>query len=710
MTVSKPASEFLMLPNLRDGMDQGQREDYWRNLTEMARALPEEGEMDASLALSFWCKWLVERIKHQFDAVVVITGDEGCHDPEQGILRFDGSIVRAKDVKLGDLLMGPDSRPRTVLRLFQGRRNMVRVVPTRGMSPFVVTDNHSLALRVRYHRENRVEKIITMPVCELPSPNARQNHNFMLFGTGVRFPRQRPVPMDPYILGVWLGDGTKSGSFAVTTADAEIRSAIATWAERIGDVVHERPHPRSPSTFNVAVVRPQRKGHPRSAAQDALMRAGANSMRCETAFIPHHFLVASEHERLELLAGLLDTDGYLKDHAAEYFSKSERLVRDVAFLGRSLGFPASIGSSLKRCPTGAVGRYYRVRLMGDLTRVPCRVARKVTMLGGARPSRCATGPRRWKDPWNHQFRIEPLGEGEYVGFTVDRDHLYLTDEFMVTKNTGKSTLALRMAMECARLQKIAWEPTEVCYSAIDLIKAYQTAKRGRPIWYDEGVRGTMAGEQMLPEQRALVKALALVRESGAILFALYPSIWLASKQIRARRACLWIHVVHRGLGRVHERDRRLNYLPTDALGLAISPRAPHVAWKAFDPQSKAWSTYLATKTARLQEFLHETERDLKMRAEPKPTRDGKGAASALGHARVRAPEDPNGSLPALPTEAAVARTRRLGRERSSSEATEAALERRRRLTRMRVAKWRKNHSVVVGVIGVDKPPSVGPSK
>jgi len=244
---------------------------------------------------------------------------------------------------------------------------------------------------------------------------------------------------------------------------------------------------------------------------------------------------------------------------------------------------------------------------------------------------------------------------------------------------GKSTIALRMALECAKLQKLSWEPTEVCYSAIDLIHAYQKAKKGRPIWFDEGVRGTMAGEQMLPEQRAIVKALALVRESGAILFALYPSIWMASKQIRARRTCLWIHVVHRGLGRVHERDRRLNYLPTDALGLTISPRAPHVAWTKFADNSKAWNTSLATKTARLQEFLHETERDLKMRAEPKPERGAKREREEAAGAGAR------------------------------SESTEAAAEdpaaRKKRLGRERVARWRKNHPKNGEGVGVDKPRS-----
>lgn len=255
----------------------------------------------------------------------------------------------------------------------------------------------------------------------------------------------------------------------------------------------------------------------------------------------------------------------------------------------------------------------------------------------------------WRDLTERARSIEEPGEmdprlalGFWANWLVERVRHHFDAVVLITgdEGTGKSTLALRMLLECARLQKMNWSPTEVCYSALDIVQAYRRVTeakvKGWPVWYDEGVRGTMAGEQMLPEQRALVKALALVRESGAILFALYPSIWLAAKQIRARRACLWIHVVHRGLGRVHERDRRLNYMPTDALGLAISPRAPHVAWDAFSTSASVWKVYLATKDAKLKEFLTETENDLKLRGTSKTSEATATRKREAGRLRVAA--------------------------------------------------------------------------
>lgn len=44
----------------------------------------------------------------------------GCHAKGTGILMFDGRVKNVEDIKVGDLLMGPDSRPRTVLSLTRG--------------------------------------------------------------------------------------------------------------------------------------------------------------------------------------------------------------------------------------------------------------------------------------------------------------------------------------------------------------------------------------------------------------------------------------------------------------------------------------------------------------------------------------------------------------------------------------------------------------
>lgn len=72
----------------------------------------------------------------------------GCHDPDQGILLANGSIKLAKNIKVGDKLMGPDGKERNVLKTITGIGNMYKVTPIKG-SPFIVDENHILSLTTK---------------------------------------------------------------------------------------------------------------------------------------------------------------------------------------------------------------------------------------------------------------------------------------------------------------------------------------------------------------------------------------------------------------------------------------------------------------------------------------------------------------------------------------------------------------------------------
>lgn len=79
---------------------------------------------------------------------ILVVSPTGCHRVGQPVLMHDGTTVAVEDVKVGDRIMGPDSTPRTVLRLCRGRAPMFRVVPSSG-TPFVVNGEHVLTLRRR---------------------------------------------------------------------------------------------------------------------------------------------------------------------------------------------------------------------------------------------------------------------------------------------------------------------------------------------------------------------------------------------------------------------------------------------------------------------------------------------------------------------------------------------------------------------------------
>lgn len=136
--------------------------------------------------------------------------------------------------------------------------------------------------------------------------------------------------------------------------------------------------------------------------------------------IPKHYLTAQREQRLQLLAGLLDTDGYYDNGSFEIVQKSAVIAGDIAFLARSLGFRCL--ESIKH--VAGYGDFHRLSISGHTDRIPTRIPRK------------QAAPRRQiKDVLHTGFAVESIGDGEYFGFTIDGDSRFLLGDFTVTHNT-----------------------------------------------------------------------------------------------------------------------------------------------------------------------------------------------------------------------------------------------------------------------------------
>ena len=144
--------------------------------------------------------------------------------------------------------------------------------------------------------------------------------------------------------------------------------------------------------------------------------------------IPQPYLLASVENRYALLAGLLDTDGYLsKDSYFEIVQKNELLANQIVFLSRSLGFATEITKKTKSCPTRSgvfTGEYFLITICGAIHKIPNKVTRKQAKVNAGRNSLV------------QGFTVEPYGEGEYYGFTLEGpDALFLLDDFTVVHNS-----------------------------------------------------------------------------------------------------------------------------------------------------------------------------------------------------------------------------------------------------------------------------------
>ena len=70
-----------------------------------------------------------------------------CNGRGTEVISLSGELIKVEDVKIGDLLMGDDSTPRKVVKLFQGKDEMFKIIPIDGTDPYCITGGHTLCLK-----------------------------------------------------------------------------------------------------------------------------------------------------------------------------------------------------------------------------------------------------------------------------------------------------------------------------------------------------------------------------------------------------------------------------------------------------------------------------------------------------------------------------------------------------------------------------------
>jgi phosphate starvation-inducible PhoH-like protein len=337
-------------------------------------------------------------------------------------------------LRAGDRVTGSDGQPTSVLGVHpQGRRQVYRVSTQDGASTLACGE-HLWSVRTASDRRRGGHRVLQT---HQMMRNLRTGHGYRyeLPLTGPVQMTRRPVPLDPYTLGLLLGGGRPPTATAPwsTTADPALADLLGSARAdvTIGDT-DGRDHVRR-------AHRARRGGvmvaDPVTAAVRDLERAGTRS-----TVVPSRYLINSVDVRLGVLQGLLDTDGGPDGQAGrggriQYSTASPRLADDVAFLVRSLGGVAQVRT--QRAQGRPPGR-------GDGRRVsPRRDARvlDIRLPAGIAPFRLrrkrAAYERHPPDrPARFIHRIEPVGEHDTVCIQVGAaDSLYVTDDFLVTHNT-----------------------------------------------------------------------------------------------------------------------------------------------------------------------------------------------------------------------------------------------------------------------------------
>lgn len=396
---------------------------------------------------------------------ILVTGPTGsgkCLGRGTPILMYDGRVKNVEDVRPGDLLMGPDSNPKTVRSICCGEDNLYKVVPVKGES-YIVNEAHILSLVCTVdHPSMGIRKHVpfNITVPEYLKKSKWFKHLAKGWRTGVSFEATELHPdLPPYILGIWLGDGSSNVS-EITNADSEVVSEWKSYCDSLGHFIHNSISGGGCPRYRISCGIRNRFSN---RAMLALRFYGL----IRNKHIPHSYKTSSRKDREELLAGIIDTDGHMTRGGFDYVSMHPALAQDVCFLARSLGLAAYINLSIKSCTNSKndhTGIYWRVYISGDCSNIPCRIKRKRSSTRRQIKSTMVTG-----------IRVVPTGRGDYFGFELDGDGLFMLGDFTVTHNT----LVIQKTLEM--------RPSAALYSDRKLLLD-QTSQRLDSAGFSHGIR------------------------------------------------------------------------------------------------------------------------------------------------------------------------------------------------------------------------------
>ena len=219
---------------------------------------------------------------------------------------------------------------------------------------------------------------------------------------GVEFNSIKDLPIDPYFLGLWIGDGSFQDT-RISNPDIEIHEYLENLSKKLGMNLSKYFYKgKCPSLALTSGYGSANK------VKDILDQVGESNREKR---ISNDYLTSTRDNRLKLLAGIIDSDGYLGHNSYEITLKEKNLSDQVLFLARSLGFAAYQTKKIGKIKSlGFEGIYYRINISGHVNEIPVLIERKK-----------ASPRRQIKDVLNVGFEVEPIGEGEYFGFEIDGD-------------------------------------------------------------------------------------------------------------------------------------------------------------------------------------------------------------------------------------------------------------------------------------------------
>lgn len=359
------------------------------------------------------------------------------------VLMADGKIKKVEDVRVGEYLMGVDSTPRLVTATYRGKdEHMYRIDQSKGDS-YTVNSRHintviKIGKRGRCLEEHEKHIVdVDMPTLLSYSKNYIRER-IRTFKVAWEMP-ERNVLIEPYFLGIWLGDGY-TNSLNICKPYKEISDYCDWYADKLGincDHIYWNENLKcySDHIFYDGYLSDRKQRNIKHCKLTSYFKA---YKLFGHKHIPDQYLYNCRKVRLELLAGLLDTDGDLWCNGYHWGSIYKELAYQVLYLANSLGFRTHISGGRKyNKQLKRDYEFWSVSISGKIDEIPVKILHKQIeydwltkqsnkdwgTIDGITPSVVSS------------IKITDVGPGEYVSITTDGDHRFLLADGTVTHNS-----------------------------------------------------------------------------------------------------------------------------------------------------------------------------------------------------------------------------------------------------------------------------------
>lgn len=400
--------------------------------------------------------------------VILTPSGVGKAQPLSSKILTPNGWVNMGEIKIGSEVIGSDGNPQKVLGVYpQGVREIYKVSFNDGTS--TLCDNeHLWAVNSRNNRTNNTTITVDGKRKHIKVPNFEYNlltlneirknykvksglnYRIPVFG-GVEF-NDKQLPVDPYLLGVLIGDGSLSdGGVRFTSVDKELINDIS----NIVTSNYERLSLKQVSdTITYSITG---KAGRKNELFQQIKEWGLN-VTSEHKFIPQDYKTTSVEQRISILQGLMDTDGYAsKIGRLQFTTTSKQLSEDLRELVLSLGGFCRVKEKipkykyLNEVKNGKLSFILTISF-SDSEIKPFRLSRKQERV-------------IYRDKYKNNKYISSISyshdEEAQCIYVENDDHLYVTDDYILTHNTTALTIIANTAYEQEKnVAQIIFEDTK----------------------------------------------------------------------------------------------------------------------------------------------------------------------------------------------------------------------------------------------------------